>query len=582
MKQTLWPTRRLATQAIRIAPLLLAVALTACGSGTGSGSDAGFVMVGSLDVGRNPHQISFSEDGRTAWVAVAGEDVISVVHVERFELMGTIPGPASPLGVVPMPNGVDLAVTSFAEGGVHRFTRNGSRLGGDRLTGAGASTMSGPLPGDRYLVSVEQADSVHVFDAAGFTFTASYPTGSRPFPASATSDGRLAFVPSYEDGTVTVIDLFNDRVLDTVSVGTQPSGGAVLPGDVDYAVVLRGENRVVFMNTASRQIVGELSEGIGESPFSFVVSPSGRLGFVNNTGSANVSVIDLATRTVIAVVPVPDTPIVMAVHPTGRALWVSSEGEHRLSVIAIPESWRDNPVNQPLPPIETTQVGFLAMTHSQHLTSEIWGLEEVEAAVRAFAPDVLCTEIAPDRWERIDRELRERDVIEDPRVLRFPEYREVLLRLREEVGYVIEPCAGWSIEMSDLRADRIAAFDSEDGWATERAAYAQALGGLPRRDGVSGNNASDDPAYLHSDAYDDDQRAELELYDRYQNDMIGPGGWTNINVAHYRQVDRAIRAHAGQRILITFGGGHKYWMLEQLRRRGDVELVDMGPYLPGG
>lgn len=563
-----------------ITVLLLAGSLGACDRSAETGSATGFVIAGSLDVGRNPHQISFSEDGRVAWIAVAGEDAISVVHAERFELLGTIEGPASPLGVVPAPNGIDLAVTSFADGGVFRFTRQGSRLGGDRPTGAGASTMSGPLPGDRYLLSVEQADSMYVFDAAGFTFSASYPTGSRPFPAGATSDARLAFVPSYDDGTVTVIDLFNDRVVETVDVGTQPSGVTVLPGDIDYAVVLRGENRVVFMNTASRQVVGEITEGIGESPFSFVVSPNGRLAFVNNTGSADVSVIDLASRAVIARVPVPDTPIVMAVHPSGRTLWVSSEGEHRLSVIAIPSEWRDDPRNHPQPTGETTQVGFLAMTHDQHLTSEVWGLEEVEAAVRAFAPDVLCTEIAPDRWERIDRELRDRDVIEDPRVLRFAEYREVLLRLRREVGYTIEPCAGWSLEMSDLRAARIRMFDEEDRWAGQRAAYAEALGDGRRRDGVSGGGDSDDPAYLHSDAYDRDQRAELELYDRFQNDMIGPGGWTNINVAHYRQIDRTIRAHAGQRILITFGGGHKYWMLEQLRRRDDVELVDMEPYLP--
>ena len=93
---------------------------------------------------------------------------------------------------------------------------------------------------------------------------------------------------------------------------------------------------------------------------------------------------------------------------------------------------------------------------------------------------------------------------------------------------------------------------------------------------------NDDPAYLHSDASDEAQRAELALYDRYQNDMIGPGGWTNINVEHYRQVDRAIRANPGRRILITFGAGHRYWLLDQLKRRDDVEIIDMTPYLPGG
>ena len=571
--------RRCLSGALAILATTMSTACKARPSGV-AGTD--FELIGSIDVGRNPHQISFSEDGRTAWIATAGEDRISVVDVGDLELVGTIATPASPLGVVPLPNGLDLAVTSFADGGVFRLTRQGSRLGGDRGTAAGASTMSGPFPGNRYLLSVEQADSLYVFDAAGFSFSAVYPTGARPFPPSATSDGRLAFVPTYDDGTVTVIDLFNGRVIDTVPVGTQPSGGSVLPGDIDYAVVVRGEDRVLFMNTASRQLVGELTEGIGDSPFSFVVSPNGRLGFVNNTASADVSVVDLATRSVIARVDVPEVPIVMAVHPTGETLWVASEGEHRLSVIRIPEAWQDDPANRPQTTSDTTQVGILAMTHSGHLTSERWGLAEVEAAVRAFDPEVLCTEIAPDRWERIDRDLRERDVIEDPRVLRFPEYREVLLRLRRELGYAIEPCAGWSLEMSDLRATRIEQFETMDAWEEQRAAYARDLAALHVVTPPVRGYTNDDPVYLHSDESDEAQRAELALYDHYQNDMIGPGGWTNINVEHYRQVDRAIRAHSGKRILITFGAGHRYWLLDQLEKRDDVEVVDMQPYLPGG
>ena len=36
----------------------------------------------------------------------------------------------------------------------------------------------------------------------------------------------------------------------------------------------------------------------------------------------------------------------------------------------------------------------------------------------------------------------------------------------------------------------------------------------------------------------------------------------------------------GRRILITFGAGHKYWFLEQLRQRSDVKLLDLRRYLP--
>lgn len=42
----------------------------------------------------------------------------------------------------------------------------------------------------------------------------------------------------------------------------------------------------------------------------------------------------------------------------------------------------------------------------------------------------------------------------------------------------------------------------------------------------------------------------------------------------------ATRRHRGERIPVTFGGGHKYWLLERLRERGDIELLDLRGFLP--
>ena len=88
----------------------------------------------------------------------------------------------------------------------------------------------------------------------------------------------------------------------------------------------------------------------------------------------------------------------MAVHPSGRTLWVSSEGVHRLTVIEIPARWRVPP---PPPDTGRTTVAVMGMIHGAHLTSQRWGLAAVLETVRRFEPDVVCAEIAPDRWERI-------------------------------------------------------------------------------------------------------------------------------------------------------------------------------------
>lgn len=58
---------------------------------------------------------------------------------------------------------------------------------------------------------------------------------------------------------------------------------------------------------------------------------------------ADVSVLLLPERRVVARIPVGEIPIVMAVHPSGKTLWVSSEGSHEVSVIEIPKRWRFPP-----------------------------------------------------------------------------------------------------------------------------------------------------------------------------------------------------------------------------------------------
>ncbi|RMH19601.1 MAG: hypothetical protein D6701_04795, partial [Gemmatimonadetes bacterium] len=303
------------------------------------GDAPGFERLAVLDVGLNPHQIAFSADGRTAYVAAAGSDQVAVVDVATRTLARTIPVRGTPLAAVPLPGGTSLAVTRFGGEEIARYRiSDGAELGALRT--GGAPSLLTPIGEGRFLVSVERTDRVHVFDARTFDLAHTYATGRRPFPAAATTDGRLAFVPAYDDGTVTVVDLWNDTVVARVEVGERPSGGAVLPGDLEYAVAVRGEDRIAFVNTASKEVVGSLSEGIGASPFSVVVAPDGRLAFVNNTASHDVSVIALPEKRVIARLPVGAQPIVMAVHPSGATLWVSSEGSHELTVFRIPERWR--------------------------------------------------------------------------------------------------------------------------------------------------------------------------------------------------------------------------------------------------
>ena len=315
----------------RLAALGAVLASVACGV------DSGFTILETLDVGLNPHQIAFTRDGGTAYIAAAGSDQVVEVDARTLTIKRRFSVADSPLGVAVLPAGTGLAVARFGADEIARIEFAAADSPSGLQTGGAPSLLVGPLPGNRYLVSVEQVDRMWVLNLDSFSLERFYETGDRPFPPAATSDGSLAFVPNYNSGSVTVIDLTNERVIGTVAVGKRPRGGVVLRGDSTYAVAIRGENKILFIDTASRRVVDSLTDGIGESPFSVVITPNGRLAFVNNTASHDVSVVSVAQRKVIARIPVGEQPIVMSVHPSGGTLWVSSEGSHQLTIIEIPE-----------------------------------------------------------------------------------------------------------------------------------------------------------------------------------------------------------------------------------------------------
>jgi len=223
-----------------------------------------FTMLARLKVGKNPHQISFSADGATAYVAAAGSDRITLVDTKKLTVTEHLDTPGVPLGVIPLGDGHSLAVTRFRGVALWRYTLPGGRPDGQLHTGGSPSLIQGPYPGNHYLIAVEKANKLWWFNAARFTMDGEFDTGKRPFPAAATHDGKLALVPNYDDGSVTIIDLPARRVVATVAVGKHPSGGVVLPGDAVYEVAVRGENRIALLGIESARVVGEIRNGIGQ------------------------------------------------------------------------------------------------------------------------------------------------------------------------------------------------------------------------------------------------------------------------------------------------------------------------------
>tara|TARA_R110000824_G_scaffold137631_6_gene301874 strand:- start:260 stop:1030 length:771 start_codon:yes stop_codon:yes gene_type:complete len=227
------------------------------------------------------------------------------------------------------------------------------------------------------------------------------------------------------------------------------------------------------------------------------------------------------------------------------------------------------------PPEGATIVTLLGAIHGQHRTSERYSLDVLRRAITEFDPDIVLVELPPDRFTTASANFDRYGEVRESRADDFPELTDVVFPLRKQLGFQMIPVAAWT---ADIAADRRATENrlSQDparagDWADYQAAtktYGRAVAGR-----------SDDPAFIHSSAYDAAVRARQETYERLFGDDLGIGGWRAINEAHLAHINAALDAVSGQekRVLILFGAWHKYKIVEELAARPDVFPVDPVP-----
>ncbi|MBI5361946.1 MAG: hypothetical protein HZA53_02125 [Planctomycetes bacterium] len=234
-----------------------------------------------------------------------------------------------------------------------------------------------------------------------------------------------------------------------------------------------------------------------------------------------------------------------------------------------------------VPAAHRTRLVVMGMIHGEHRTSARYSTAVIADAIERIGPDVVLCEIPPDRLVIAQAEFARTGTITEPRVRVFPEYVDVLFPLSRARTFEIVPCAAWSKPMSDDRAAKL------EAWRTTRPAESAEVEAADKRsearlaaESAKVGLTPDDPLFIHTDLYDAITKEGLEPYDRLFNEDLGAGGWTNINVAHYALIEKALDAQrdTGRTVLIMFGAGHKTWFMDHLRQRTDVELIDARQY----
>jgi YVTN family beta-propeller protein len=198
---------------------------------------------------------------------------------------------------------------------------------------------------DRLLVTQKGYRSLAIVDPAAGTVIASVQEGGiTGHEVIASSDGRLAYVPIYGNSGVgkpgtdgrnlVVIDIAAQKVVVSVDFGhgVRPHMPILGPQDGLLYVTTELDNAVTIIDLKTLKIVGSIPTGQAQSHM-LALSHDGRRGYTSNVVPGSVSVLDMAARKTLAIIPI--SPIAQRISISNDDRWVftADQTKPRLAVI---------------------------------------------------------------------------------------------------------------------------------------------------------------------------------------------------------------------------------------------------------
>lgn len=299
---------------LRASILLLCLAAGLWGQGSQllilhkGGSSLGFYTsegkhLTSIPVGKHPHEMVLSADGRHLYItdngtmaieeAGTGGNTVSIVDVAARKRVGEIS-----LGDYRRPHGIDL----------------------DPKTG-------------HVLVSCELPDQLLVLDPIRRRVVKTYDTkGKTAHMVKLGPKGEWAYVSNSSSATVAAIELSSGKVK-LIPAAERPEGSALSPDGKRLYVVNREAARITVIDTVTQSVAGEIRTGNG--PVRVQVTPDGSTVIYALMHDKAIGFADAVTGKETARVPLGGNPVSLNLSPDGKLAFASAQDIQTVYVVSV-------------------------------------------------------------------------------------------------------------------------------------------------------------------------------------------------------------------------------------------------------
>jgi YVTN family beta-propeller protein len=257
----------------------------------------------SIPVGKHPHELALSPDGKylyvsdngMLWMTDPGEggNTISIIDMARRKRIGVID-----LGKYHRPHGLDLD----------------PRLG-------------------RLVVTVENPDGLLLVDPKTRRILRFYELkGGAPHMVKLSRDGEWAYCSNAKTATLAAIRLA-DGEIKPIAIGARPQGSVLSKDGTQLYVTNSDGNSISVIDTRKKQVVSTIATGKG--PGRIWLTPDEKQLVYNLQPGEAVGFADVRSGKEIATVPLPGPPLSLNLSPDGATGYAAVQSLDYICVISI-------------------------------------------------------------------------------------------------------------------------------------------------------------------------------------------------------------------------------------------------------
>jgi YVTN family beta-propeller protein len=281
-----------------------------------------------------PTPASAAAPAGKAYVGVFKDNAVAVLDTATARVLGTIPVPKGPHGLVMTPDGRKVYVSSDGASTVSVIDTTTDRVVSSIDAGPNPHGLAISPDGGKLLVMAFGANQAIVVDTMSDRILGQIPVPS-PHNGGISADGRTAYVGSQQQGAtaLVILDLATMAQVGKVALDKTPRGLDLSPDGKRLYFTVAGLDAVLVLDTTTNHISGQITTGA--SPHIALFAPDGQVALVVDQGPGELGMIEPPNKTVSATVKVGNAPHWLAISSDGRTAYVTNESSNDVSVVDL-------------------------------------------------------------------------------------------------------------------------------------------------------------------------------------------------------------------------------------------------------